>query len=84
MKKLPAIGISITVLALSVIIGIASLPDEVLSNPSSVENPQTIPEDIPIVPTLEETQDFISSSDAQKKIDDANAELNSLKKKLEN
>ena len=82
MKKLPAIGISITVLALSVIIGIASLPDEVLSDPSSVENPQTIPEDIPIVPTLEETQDFISSSDAQKKIDDANAELNSLKKEI--
>ena len=82
MKKRPAIGVSIAVLVLSVIIGIASLPDEVLSNPSSVENPQTIPEDIPIVPTLEETQDFISSSDAQKKIDDANAELNSLKKEI--
>ena len=82
MKKRPVIGLSITVLVLSVIIGIASLPDEVLIDPSSIENTQTLPEDIPIVPTLEEAQDFVSNSDAQKKIDDANAELDSLKQEM--
>jgi len=82
MKKRPVIGLGITVLVLSVIIGIASLPDEVLIDPSSIENSQTLPEDIPIVPTLEEVQDFVSNSDAQKKIDDANAELDSLKQEM--
>jgi hypothetical protein len=82
MKKRPVIGLSITVLVLSVIIGIASLPDEVLIDPSSIENTQTLPEDIPIVPTLEEYQDFVSNSDAQKKIDDTNAELDALKKEM--
>src|SRR3970040_188441 len=82
MKKRPVIGLTITVLVLSVIIGIASLPDEVLIDPSSIESSQTMPEDIPIVPTLEEAQDFISNSDAQKKIDDTNAELDALKKEM--
>ena len=82
MKKRPVIGLSITVLVLSVIIGIASLPDEVLIDPSTIENTQTLPEDIPLVPTLEEAQDFVSNSDAQKKIDDANAELDALKKEM--
>ena len=82
MKKRPVIGLSVTVLVFSVIIGIASLPDEVLIDPSSIENSQTLPEDIPIVPTLEEAQDFISNSDAQKKIDDTNAELDALKKEM--
>src|SRR3990172_10495844 len=82
MKKRPVIGISITVLVLSVIIGIASLPDEVLIDPSSIENLQTLPEDIPLVPTLEEAQDLISNYDAQKKIDDTNAELDALKKEM--
>src|SRR3989337_2613904 len=82
MRKRPVIGLSITVLVLSVIIGIASLPDEVLIDPSSIENTQTLPEDIPIVPTLEEYQDFVANSDAQKKIDDTNAELDALKKEM--
>ena len=82
MKKRPVIGLTITVLALSVIIGIASLPDEVLIDPSSIDNTQTLPEDIPIVPTLEEAQDFVANSDAQKKIDDTNAELDALKKEM--
>ncbi len=82
MKKLPVIGLSITVLVLSVIIGIASLPDEVLIDPSSIENSQTLPEDIPLVPTLEESQDLISNSDAQKNMDDTKAELDSLKKEM--
>jgi len=82
MKKRPVIGVSITVLVLSVIIGIASLPDEVLINPSSIENTQTLPEDIPLVPTLEESQDFISNSDAQKNLDVTKAELDSLKKEM--
>jgi len=82
MKKRPVIGLSITVLVLSVIIGIASLPDAVLIDPSSIENTQTLPEDIPLVPTLEEAQDFISNSDAQKNIDDTNAELDALKKEM--
>jgi len=82
MKKRPVIGLSITVLVLSVIIGIASLPDEVLIDPSSIENTQTLPEDIPLVPTLEESQDFISNSDAQKNMDDTKAELDSLKKEM--
>ena len=82
MKKRPVIGLSVTVLVFSVIIGIASLPDEVLIDPSSIESTQTLPEDIPIVPTLEEYQDFVSTSDAQKKIDDTNAELDALKKEM--
>jgi len=82
MKKRPVIGLSITVLVLSVIIGIASLPDAVLIDPSSIENTQTLPEDIPLVPTLEEAQDFISNSDAQKNIDNTNAELDALKKEM--
>src|SRR3989304_9460340 len=82
MKRRPVIGLSITVLVLSVIIGIASLPDEVLIDPSSIENTQTLPEDIPLVPTLEEAQDFISNSDAQKSMDDSKAELDALKKEM--
>jgi len=82
MKKRPVIGLSITVLVLSVIIGIASLPDEVLIDPSSIENSQTLPEDIPLVPTLEESQDFISNSDAQKNMDDTKTELDALKKEM--
>ena len=82
MKKRPVIGLSITVLVLSVIIGIASLPDEVLIDPSSIENTQTLPEDIPLVPTLEEAQDFISNSDAQKNMDYSKAELDALKKEM--
>ena len=82
MKKRPVIGLSITVLVLSVIIGIASLPDEVLIDPSSIENTQTLPEDIPLVPTLEKAQDFISNSDAQKNLDDTKAELDALKKEM--
>lgn len=82
MKKLPVIGLSITVLVLSVIIGIASLPDEVLIDPSSIENSQTLPEDIPLVPTLEESQDLISNSDAQKNMDDTKIELDALKNEI--
>jgi len=82
MKRRPFIGLSITVLVLSVIIGIASLPDEVLIDPSSIENTQTLPEDIPLVPTLEEAKDFISNSDAQKNMDDSKAELDALKKEM--
>ena len=81
MKRRPVIGLSITVLVLSVIIGIASLPDEVLIDPSSIENSQTLPEDIPIVPTLEEPQDF-TNSDAQKNLDDTKAELDALTKEM--
>ena len=81
MRKRPVIGLSITVLVLSVIIGIASLPDEVLIDPSSIENSQTLPEDIPIVPTLEESQDF-TNSDAQKNLDDTKAELDALTKEM--
>ena len=81
MKRRPVIGLSITVLVLSVIIGIASLPDEVLIDPSSIENSQTLPEDIPIVPTLEESQDF-TNSDAQKNLDDTKAELDALTKEM--
>ena len=81
MKRRPVIGLSITVLVLSVIIGIASLPDEVLIDHSSIENSQTLPEDIPIVPTLEESQDF-TNSDAQKNLDDTKAELDALKKEM--
>ena len=82
MRKLPVIGLTITVLVLSVIIGIASLPDEVLIDPSSIEHSQTLLEDIPLVPTLEESQDFISNSDAQKNMDDTKTELDALKKEM--
>ena len=82
MKRRPVIGLSITVLVLSVIIGIASLPDEVLIDSTSIENSQTLPEDIPLVPTLEESQDFISNSDAQKNMDGTKAKLDALTKEM--
>ena len=82
MKKRPAIGLSITVLVLAVIIGIASLPDEVLIDSPSIENSKTLPEDIPLVPTLEESQDFISNYDTQKNLDDAKAEIDTLKNEM--
>ena len=82
MKKRPAIGVSIAVLVLSVIIGIASLPDEVLIDPSSVENIQTTKEEIPIVPALEESHALISNSNEQLKLDDTKTELDALKKEM--
>ena len=82
MKKRPVIGISITVLVLAVVIGIASLPDEVLIDSTSIENSKTLPEDTPIVPTLEESQDFIANSNAQKNLDDAKAEIDALKNEM--
>ena len=82
MKKGPVIGLTVTVLVLSVIIGIASLPDEVLIDSSAIENTQTTTEEIPIVPALEESHALISNSNEQIKFDDTKAELDALKKEM--
>ena len=82
MKKGPVIGLTVTVLVLSVIIGIASLPDEVLIDSSAIENTQTTKEEIPIVPTLEESHALISNSNEQLNFDDTKAELDALKKEM--
>ena len=82
MKKGPVIGLTAAVLVLSVIIGIASLPDEVLIDSSAIENTQATKEEIPIVPTLEESHALISNSNEQIKFDDTKAELDALKKEM--
>ena len=82
MKKGPVIGLTVGVLVLSVIIGIASLPDEVLIDSSAIENTQATKEEIPIVPTLEESHALISNSNEQIKFDDTKAELDALKKEM--
>jgi hypothetical protein len=87
MKKRPAIGLAVSVLILSVIIGIASLPDEVLNEPSTIEGTQTTPENTPLVPTLEESQKFVANAVVEKDMDAAKAEIDALKqdmKKLQN
>ena len=82
MKKRPVIGLTITVLVLSVVIGIATLPDEVLIDSSAIKNSKTTQEKIPLVPTLKESQALISNSNAQKNLEDTKAELDALKKEM--
>lgn len=82
MKKRPVIGVTVTVLVLSVIIGIATLPDEVLIDSSAIESSQTVPGDNPTNAALKESQDIISNAIAQQKMDDAKAEIDTLKKEM--
>ncbi len=81
MKKRGIIGIGITFLVLSVIIGIASLPDEVLIESTTVENSQTM-SDAQAVPINEEINNFIIKSEVDKNLENAKAELDALKKEL--
>lgn len=76
MKKRPAIGLTVTVLVLSVIIGIASLPDEVLIEPSAIEGTQTNTE---AVPPLEKSQEFIANAVTEKDLNAAKTEIDTLK-----
>ena len=82
MKRRPIIGLSATVLVLSVIIGIASLPDEVLIESSSIDKSPTQPEDIQFAPTKEELQESIPYTEDTKNIDNTKAELDALKKEI--
>jgi len=82
MKKRPVIGVTVTVLVLSVIIGIATLPDEVLIHSSAIQSSQTTPTDNPTNAALKESQDIISNAIAQQKMDDAKAEIDTLKKEM--
>jgi len=82
-KRHPIIGLSITALVLSVIIGIASLPDEVLLESPTNENSQTLSEDIQSVPTMEQVSNLDSESKHEKNMDKTNAELNALKMELD-
>lgn len=82
MKKRRVIGLCVTALILSVIIGIASLPDEVLIESTSVENSQTPPKDIQFVPTKEEFQESIPVSVVEKNSDNTNAEIDALKNEI--
>ncbi len=66
---------------LSVIIGIASLPDEVLIESTTVENSQTMSDD-QAVPINEEINNFIIKSEVDKNLENAKAELDALKKEL--
>ena len=81
MKKRGIIGIGITFLVLSVIIGIASLPDEVLIESTTVENSQTM-SDAQAVPINEEINNFLIKSEVDKNLENAKAELDALKKEL--
>lgn len=82
MKKRPVIGLTVAVVVLSVIMGIATLPDEVLLEPSA-ENSQTIQEDIPFVPKIEEVSNLVSESITEKKLEKTKAELDALKNEFE-
>jgi HAMP domain-containing protein len=80
-KRRPIVGISVAILVLSVIIGIASLPDEVLIESSSIDNSETVPEEI-ILPPKEESQAPISDLTDNKNIDATKEEINALKKEI--
>jgi uncharacterized protein YdcH (DUF465 family) len=80
-KRRTIIGLSVTILTLSVIIGIASLPDEVLIESSSVDNSPTTPEEI-LVPSKEEIQEIIPDALDNKSPDTAKAEIDALKKEV--
>lgn len=80
MKKWPIIGISVTILALSVIIGIASLPDEVLIESATIDNSQTLPEEIPGT-SKENSQESIPANE-DKNADVSKIEIDVLKKEI--
>jgi len=80
-KRRSIIWLSIAGLVFSVIIGIASLPDEVLIKSSSIDNSLTLPEEI-IVPANEEIQGPISDTIDMKNIGAANSEIDALKKEI--
>jgi len=82
-KKRRIIGIGVPFLVLSIIVGIASLPDEVLLEPSTNENSQIYSENIQSVPTMEQVSDLVQETESEKKIEKTNAELNALKKELD-
>lgn len=81
MKRRTIIGLSVTILALSVIIGIASLPDEVLIKSSSVDNSQTLPEET-LLPTQEDIQEAISDINNKKDTESTKTEIDTLKKEI--
>ncbi len=83
-KKRRIIGIGVPFLVLSIIVGIASLPDEVLLESSTNENSQILSENIQSVPTIEQVSDLVQETESEKKIEKTNAELNALKKELDN
>lgn len=81
MKKRPIIGLSVTILVLFVIIGIATLPDEVLIESSSGNNSPLKPDEI-FVPTKEEIQGSILDTEDKKNTDATIEEINALKKEI--
>jgi hypothetical protein len=80
-KRRTIIGLSVTILALSVIFGIASLPDEVFIESSSVDNSPTLPEEI-VVPSKEEIQEIIPEVLDDKSTDTTKAQIDALKKEI--
>jgi uncharacterized membrane protein (DUF106 family) len=80
MKRRSIVGLSVTILVLSIIIGIASLPDEVLIESSTTDNSPTLPEEI-IAPT-KEVQETITEISDNKNTDIAKAEIDALKKEI--
>jgi hypothetical protein len=80
-KRRTIIGLSVTILALSVIIGIASLPDEVLIESSSVDNSLTTPKEI-LLPSKEEIQEIIPDVLDNESPDTTKAEIDALKKEI--
>ena len=82
-KKRRIIGIGVPFLVLSIIVGIASLPDEVLLESSTNENSKILSENIQSAPTIEQVSDLVQETESEKKIEKTNAELNALKKELD-
>lgn len=82
MNKRPIIGLSIAALVLSVIIGIAALPDEVLIEPSTIDNSQSLSEDVKFVPFEDRVQDPIQEDISKKDTNNIDSELDALKKEF--
>ena len=83
MKKRTIIGTSIAVVVFSVALGIASLPDEVLIESSSVGNPQ-IPIEQTQKITTQANNDNSPNTVLEKNAEVTKAELNSLKNDIKN
>jgi cell shape-determining protein MreC len=81
LKKRGIIGIGIVFLVLSIIVGIASIPDEVLIESTTNKNSQIL-SDAQAVPNNEDINNFIKKSEVDKNLENTNTELKALKKEI--
>ena len=75
MKKAKVIGLSISLVVLATVFGIASLPDEVLSESNSVETDQNIPR--PVIIQSDVTKE--NSDELKREVKELNSQ-NAIKK----